>query len=296
MRATPARTTGWSSTIRTRITASREPITGGGGDREAGLEPPPVGGRPGIEAAARARGPARPCRRGRSAAPADPARRPGGHGRRRADGHRRRRSRRAARRGCRERAGPRWPGPLAPHGGRRHRPARSRSAADSATDDVDDESGPAILVDERQRRRPTPGQRRVGASLVGRSEATVARIWSRLARPTVSASSSARSASSRSRRSTCRAPVTCSSIAASVCPARSCSSRAMRRRSSATSWSASARRACSSCSISRCWRYTAVPSDQGEQVGESPTAPTRSPTPARSASATSHGSAAAAPR
>ncbi len=106
---------------------------------------------------------------------------------------------------------------------------------------------------------------------VVRRAATVARIWSRLARPTASASRRARSDSSRSRRSTCRAPVTWSSMAASVCPARSWSSRAMRRRSSATAWSASDRRAASSSRISvRCClrvrpraNVNAEPADQG---------------------------------
>ena len=138
---------------------------------------------------------------------------------------------------------------------------------------VDDESGPAILLDERADVGHAR-QRRIGASFVGAQRRRRSPGSGRDSRrPTVSASSSARSASARSRWSTCRAPVTCSSIAASVCPARSCSSRAMRRRSSATSWSASARRACSSCSINRCWRYTARPRVKVNSVGEHPRPP-----------------------
>ncbi len=123
----------------------------------------------------------------------------------------------------------------------------------------------------RAPRSAEPGNARSTPRSVVRRAATVTRIWSRLARPTASASRSARSDSSRSRRSTCRAPVTWSSMAASVCPARSWSSRAMRRRSSATAWSASDRRAASSCRISaRCClrirprtNISAAPDDQG---------------------------------
>ena len=208
----------------------------------------------------RAPGPARPCRRGRNAEPEGPAPTPGGHDRRRSGA-------RPSPHGRRE-SSTRLPGACRATLASPSRATRctatptgpASSAADSSIDDLDDEASPAVVVDEGGE-VGHPGQRRVGAPFVGpqRGDRGPDLVEARPARPS-RRRSSARSASARSpRRSTCRAPVTWSSIAASVCPARSCSSRAMRRRSSATSWSASARRACSSWSINRRWRYTARP-------------------------------------
>ena len=223
---------------------------------QAGLDPPAVGGGPGVEAGRRAPGPARPCRPGRSAAASGSG---GGAGAAavgddQADDRRRSTSTRqldAVAGGVAGDVGQRLPGDPVHRradrageiGGRRRRstssmtsPARRYSSTRAG------EVGDA-------------GERRIGAPLVGPQRGD------RGADLVEAGPADGLGVDERplglvdvARRSTWRAPVTWSSMAASVCPARSCSSRAMRRRSSATAWSASARRARSSWSINRRWR------------------------------------------